>query len=68
LNEEAYRIFLRNSRLPHMVEGDTKAMMASCRLAESRVLELFERYGQETVLAAFEEVLEMTAARTARFF
>ena len=47
LNEEAYRIFLRNSRLPHMVEGDTKAMMASCRLAESRVLELFERYGQE---------------------
>ena len=38
LNAEAYRIFLRNSRLPDMVEGDTKAMMASCRLAESRVL------------------------------
>ena len=34
LNEEAYRIFLRNSRLPQMVEGDTRAMMASCRLAE----------------------------------
>ena len=68
LNEEAYRIFLRNSRLPHMVEGDTKAMMASCRLAESRVLELFERYGQETVLAAFEEVLDMTAARARALF
>jgi N-methylhydantoinase B len=68
LNEEAYRIFLRNSRLPHMVEGDTKAMMASCRLAESRVLELLERYGQETVLAAFEEVIDTTATRArARF-
>jgi N-methylhydantoinase B len=68
LNEEAYRIFLRNSRLPHMVEGDTKAMMASCRLAESRVLELFERYGRETVLAAFAEVIDMTAARARALF
>jgi N-methylhydantoinase B len=68
LNEEAYRIFLRNSRLPHMVEGDTKAMMASCRLAESRVLELFERYGRETVSAAFEEVVDMTAARARALF
>ena len=68
LNEEAYRIFLRNSRLPHMVEGDTKAMMASCRLAESRVLELFERYGQEAVLAAFEDVIEMTATRARALF
>jgi N-methylhydantoinase B len=68
LNEEAYRIFLRNSRLPDMVEGDTKAMMASCRLAESRVLELFERYGQATVLAAFQEIIEMTAARARSLF
>jgi N-methylhydantoinase B len=68
LNEEAYRIFLRNSRLPHMVEGDTKAMMASCRLAESRVLELFGRYGQETVLAAFEEVIDVTASRARALF
>jgi N-methylhydantoinase B len=68
LNEEAYRIFLRNSRLPHMVEGDTKAMMASCQLAESRVLELFARYGQETVLAAFEAVIDMTAARARALF
>jgi N-methylhydantoinase B len=68
LNEEAYRIFLRNSRLPHMVEGDTKAMMASCRLAEIRVLELFERYGEGTVLAAFEEVINRTASRARELF
>jgi N-methylhydantoinase B len=68
LNEEAYRIFLRNSRLPELVEGDTKAMMASCHLAESRVLELFHRYGQETVLAAFRDIIDMTAARTRPLF
>jgi N-methylhydantoinase B len=68
LNEEAYCIFLRNSRLPDLVEGDTKAMMASCHLAESRVLELFQRYGQETVLAAFRDIIDMTAARTRPLF
>ncbi|HXH08721.1 MAG TPA: hydantoinase B/oxoprolinase family protein [Alphaproteobacteria bacterium] len=68
LNDEAYRIFLRNSRLPQMVEGDTKAMMASCRLAESRVQELLTRYGRETVLASFEEIIDQTAQRTRQLF
>ncbi len=68
LNDEAYRMFLRNSRLPDMVEGDTKAMMASCRLAESRVLELLDRYGQDRVLAAFEEIIAQTALRSRRLF
>ena len=68
LNEEAYRLFLRNSRLPDMVEGDTKAMMASCRLAESRVQELLARYGPETVLAAFETIIAQTAERTRALF
>ncbi len=68
LNEEAYRMFLRNSRLPHMVEGDTKAMIASCRLAESRVLELFARYGQEITSAAFQAVIDMTATRARELF
>ena len=68
LNDEAYRLFLRNSRLPDMVEGDTKAMIASCHLAESRLLEVLERYGQETVLAAFETIITQTAQQTWRLF
>ena len=68
LNEEAYRIFLRNSRMPDMVEGDTRAMMASCRLADTRVTELLARYGAATVLAAFELCLEQTAARARQLF
>jgi N-methylhydantoinase B len=68
LNEEAYRIFLRNSRLPDLVEGDTRAMMASCRLAEVRLAELFARYGTATVLTAFEECIAQTAARARELF
>lgn len=68
LNEEAYRIFLRNSRLPDMVEGDTRAMMASCRLAELRLAELLTRYGAPTVLAAFEECIAQTAGRARELF
>ena len=68
LNEEAYRIFLRNSRLPDLVEGDTRAMMASCRLAETRLAELFARYGAATVLAAFDECIAQTAPRARELF
>jgi N-methylhydantoinase B len=68
LNEEAYRIFLRNSRLPDIVEGDTRAMMASCHLAETRLAELFARYSVPTVLAAFEEILAQNAARVHPLF
>jgi N-methylhydantoinase B len=68
LNEEAYRIFLRNSRLPDLVEGDTRAMMASCRLADTRVAELCGRYGAATVLAAFDECIAQTAARARELF
>jgi len=68
LNEEAYRIFLRNSRLPDLVEGDTRAMMASCHLAETRLGELFTRYGAATVLAAFDACIAETAGRARPLF
>jgi len=68
INEEAYRIFLRNSRLPDLVEGDTRAMMASSRLAEARLGELFARYGLDTVLAAFEECMALTGERARELF
>src|SRR5215510_9850944 len=67
-NEEAYRIFLRNSRLPDLVEGDTRAMMASCRLAETRLLELFARYGTRTVIAGFDACIAQTAGRARELF
>lgn len=57
LNDELYRTILRNSRFPDMLEGDTRAMMAATRIGQSRLAELFERYGGDVTEAAFEELL-----------
>jgi N-methylhydantoinase B len=54
INDELYRTILRNSRYPDMLEGDTRAMMATSRLGQMRLIELFERYGAAQVDAAFE--------------
>ena len=57
INREAYAVILNNSRFPEMLEGDTRALMAACRLAEDRLAELMDRYGQPTVLEAFDEIV-----------
>jgi len=56
LNDDLYQTILRNSRFPDMLEGDTRAMMAASRLGQTRLLELFARYGPEVVEEAFEEL------------
>jgi len=57
LNDELYRLILRNSRFPEMLEGDTRAMMAATKIGQSRLAELFERYGHDLVEGSFEELL-----------
>src|ERR1700681_4748206 len=61
-NDEAVRIFVRNSRYPAMVAGDIRAAIASVRLGERRMIELFERFGRATVLGAFEAAIVETRA------
>jgi N-methylhydantoinase B len=34
LNDEAFRVFLRNSRFPDILQGDIRAVLAGCRLGE----------------------------------
>ena len=55
LNQEAYRIILRNSRYPDLLEGDSRALMSAANRAQERLLEMFERYGRDTMLAAIAE-------------
>jgi len=67
LNDEAFRIFLRNSRFPEILRGDIRAVLAGCQLGERRVLELFERFGVDVVLAAwafFEQQCRDTIRKT----
>jgi len=67
LNDEAFRIFVRNSRFPEILKGDIRAVLAGCQLGERRVLELFDRFGADTVLAAwalFEQQCRDTIRKT----
>ena len=57
-NEMMWRFFLDNTRTPTYVEGDTEAMIATCRLGERRLHELLERYGQKTIRTAVDEWLD----------
>ncbi len=57
INREAYAVILNNSRFPDMLEGDTRALMAACRLGEERLAELMDKHGRQTVLDAFGEIV-----------
>jgi N-methylhydantoinase B len=61
LNTEAYKIIFRNSRLPHGLQGDIDGEIAACRMGAQRMVELFDRYGRETVEACFDAILEKCA-------
>jgi N-methylhydantoinase B len=68
LNDEVWRIFARNSRFPDILKGDLRAIMASCRLGKQRFEELFERFGVDTALAAFEVIIDQSAEAVRRAF
>jgi N-methylhydantoinase B len=66
LNDEAFRIFLRNSRFPDILRGDIRAVLAGCQLGERRVLELFDRFGADGAgrLTLFEAQCRDTIRKT----
>ena len=58
LNEAAYRIVERNSRLPEHLKGDVDAEIGAARLGERRVIAMAERYGPDALEAAFDRIIE----------
>ena len=68
LNEEVFRIFLRNSRFPDMMKGDLKAIMAGCALGKQRLEEVAKRFGPAAVLATFDHVLARSEQALRRAF
>ncbi len=61
VSREVEAIIAANSRSPELVCGDLRGQMGACRLGEQRLQELMHRYGIETVLAAAERNLELSA-------
>jgi N-methylhydantoinase B len=60
-NEAAFRIIVRNSRLADHLMGDLDAEQGAARLGCRRIIALAERYGVETLEAAFDQILKNTA-------
>ena len=61
LNEAAFKIVTRNSRLSEHLAGDMDAEIGAAKLGSRRIEALAERYGIETLEDAFDEILSNTA-------
>ncbi len=59
VNDALLDLIAANVRLPQQTLGDLWAGVAANRVGEARLLELFERYGLETVRAAMGELSTM---------
>ena len=58
LQEDILNIILHNCRLPHWNRSDFNAIIAACRLAARRCVELAERFGDDVFYSAMDELLE----------
>lgn len=61
LNEAAFKIIVRNSRLSDHLAGDLDAEIGAAKLGSRRIVALAERYGIDTLEAAFDQILKNTA-------
>ncbi len=59
-NRAALRIMTRNSRMPDSLAADLDAECSACLMGARRLGELFERYGRDTIEAAFDAILDKT--------
>lgn len=58
LQDELLKVILHNCRLPHWNRSDFNAIVAACRTAARRCIELSRRFGDDVFHSAMEELLE----------
>ncbi len=56
-NEDVVKLVLHQSRTPGWCAADLNALIASCRVAARRVIEMSERFGVDSYVSATEELL-----------
>jgi N-methylhydantoinase B len=62
-DEDLYRLFVTNSRMPESAAGDLNAQTSACQTGIRAVLELIRRYGVERFEAALEIILDAGEAK-----
>jgi N-methylhydantoinase B len=58
LQEDLLTLILNQVRLPYWNRSDLNAIVAACRTAERRVLEMCDRFGIDTYVSALDAALE----------
>ncbi len=61
LNQGAYNIVFRNSRLGEHLRGDVDAEIGAAQLGSRRIIALAERYGVDVLEAAFDAMIDNCA-------
>ncbi len=56
-NEDVLRLIMHQVRTPEWCSADLNALIASCRVAKNRLVEMAERFGDDVFVSACEELL-----------
>jgi N-methylhydantoinase B len=56
-NEDLIKLVMHQTRIPDWCTADLNALIASCRVAARRVIEMCERFGDDVFVSATEELL-----------
>ena len=56
-NEDLMKLGLHQTRRPDWCQADLNALIASCRVASRRVIEMAERFGDDVYVSATQELL-----------
>ena len=56
-NEDIIKLIMHQVRTPDWCKADLNALIASCRVASRRVIEMAERFGDDLFVSACEELL-----------
>jgi N-methylhydantoinase B len=56
-NEDLIKLVMHQTRKPDWCAADLNALIASCRVASKRVIEMCERFGDDVYISATEELL-----------
>jgi N-methylhydantoinase B len=62
-NETLLKVLRANIRFPDASLGDLRSQIASCQLGARRVAELYERYGDDVIVAAIEQIFRESEQR-----
>jgi N-methylhydantoinase B len=56
-NEDLIKLIMHQTRTPEWCTADLNALIASCRVASRRVIEMCERFGDDVFVSATDELL-----------